>query len=108
MGTLFNRFQNGFYLIIVFLFDLAFALHEFALFKGVLHPNFQPFSFELNKKWIFKITFDLGFRVLWPRKLKIFEIIFPLNSLMTSFLENLKPHNRLLTSIELLIQFNIY
>jgi len=27
---------------------------------------------------------------------------------MTSFLENLKPHNRLLTSIELLRQFNIY
>jgi len=30
-----------------------------------------------------------------------FKIIFPLSSLMASFLENLKPHNRLLTSIEL-------
>jgi len=26
--------------------------------KGVLNPNFQPFSFELKKK-----DFDLGFRV---------------------------------------------
>jgi len=35
--------------------------------------------------------FDLGFRFLWPRKLKIFKIIFPFSSLKTSFLENLKP-----------------
>jgi len=34
------------------------------------------------------------------------KIIFPLSSLMTLFLENLKPHNQLLTSIELLRQFN--
>jgi len=55
------------------------------------------------------MNFDLGFTVLRPRKLKIFKILFPLNSLMTSFLENLKsqrPHNRLLTSIELSRQFN--
>jgi len=32
--------------------------------------------------------------------MKIFEIIFPLSSSMTSFLESLKPHNRLLTSTE--------
>jgi len=37
------------------------------------------------------MNFDLGFKDLWPRKLKIFKIIFPLSSLMTSFLENLKP-----------------
>jgi len=30
-----------------------------------------------------------------------YKIIFPRSSLMTSFLENLKPHNQLLTSIEL-------
>jgi len=35
------------------------------------------------------MNFDLGFRVLLPRKLKIIKIIFPLSSLMTSFLENL-------------------
>jgi len=43
------------------------------------------------------MNFDLGFKVMWPRKLKIFEIIFPFSSLMTS---SWKPHNRLLTSIK--------
>jgi len=76
--------------------------------KGILNPNFRPFSFELNKNRFFKMNFDLVFRVLWPQKLKIFKIIFPLSSLMTSFLENLKPHDWLLTSIELSRQFNTY
>jgi len=40
--------------------------------------------------------------------MKIFKIIFLLSSLMTSFLEYLKPHNRLLTSIELSRQFNTH
>jgi len=52
------------------------------------------------------MNFDLGFRVLRPRKVKIFKIIFPLEEKMTSFLENLKPYNWLLTSIELSKQFN--
>jgi len=26
---------------------------ENSTIKGVLNPNFRPFSFELNKKWIF-------------------------------------------------------
>jgi len=30
--------------------------------KGVLNPNFQTFRFELKKKKIFKINFDLGFK----------------------------------------------
>jgi len=30
------------------------------------------------------MNFDLGFRVQWPWKRKIFEILFPLSSLMTS------------------------
>jgi len=51
--------------------------------KGVLNPNFRPFSFELKKIGLFEINFDLGFRVLRPRTLKIFEIVFPLSSLMT-------------------------
>jgi len=38
------------------------------------------------------MNFDLGLRVLWLRKLKTFKIIFPLSSLMTSFLEDLKPN----------------
>jgi len=46
--------------------------------KGGLNPNFQPFSFELRKNRFFEMNFDLGFRVQWPQKLKIFEIIFPL------------------------------
>jgi len=33
-------------------------------FKGVLNPNFLPFSFELKKNRFFEINFDLGFRVL--------------------------------------------
>jgi len=36
------------------------------------------------------------------------DIYFFPYSLMTSFLENLKPHNRLLTSVELLRQFNTH
>jgi len=32
--------------------------------KGVLKPNFRPFSSELKKIRLFKINFDLGFRVL--------------------------------------------
>jgi len=34
----------------------------FLYFKGVLNPNFRSFSFELNKKYIFKMNFDLGFK----------------------------------------------
>jgi len=52
------------------------------------------------------MNFDLGFRVLRPRKLKIFKIIFSLSNLMMSFLKNLKPHNQLLASIELSRVFN--
>jgi len=33
-------------------------------FKGVLDPNFRPFSFELKKIKLFKISFELGFKVL--------------------------------------------
>jgi len=32
--------------------------------KGILNPNFRPFSFELKKKRFFKMNFDLGFKVL--------------------------------------------
>jgi len=39
------------------------------MFKGVLNFNFRPFSFELRKIRFFVINFDLGFRVLWTRKL---------------------------------------
>jgi len=39
--------------------------------KEVLNPIFLPFSLELNE-------FDLGFRVLWLRKLKILKKFFPL------------------------------
>jgi len=52
--------------------------------KEVLNPNFRPFSFKLKKNFFFEINFELGFRVLWPRTLKIFEIIFLLSSLVTS------------------------
>jgi len=55
--------------------------------KGVLNPNFRPFSIELKKIRFFKINFYLGFRGLWPQTLKIFEILFPRNSLMTSLEE---------------------
>jgi len=79
-----------------------------SIVKGVLNPNIRPFSFELNKNIYFKINFDLGFRVLRLRKLKIFKLLFPLSCLLTSFLENLKPHNQLITSIELLRQFNTH
>jgi len=41
-------------------------------------------------------------------KIEDIKIIFHLSSLMTSFLENLKPHNRLLTSIKVLRQFNTH
>jgi len=34
------------------------------IFKGVLNPNFRPFSFKLKKLRFFEINFDLGFRVL--------------------------------------------
>jgi len=57
--------------------------------KGVLNPNFPLFSFKLKKIKFFKINFDLGFRVLWPQTLKIFEILFPFSWLMTSSLEHL-------------------
>jgi len=36
----------------------------YLVFKGVLNPNFRPFSFELQKNRFFKINFYLGFRVL--------------------------------------------
>jgi len=36
--------------------------------KGVCNPNFQLFIFELNKNKFF-MNFDLGFRVMSPRKL---------------------------------------
>jgi len=55
--------------------------------KGILNPNFRPFSFELKKIRFFEINFALGFRVLLPRTLKLFEIIFPLSNLMTSSAE---------------------
>jgi len=60
---------------------------NYSKFKGVLNPNFRPFSFELKKIRFFKINFfkinfDLGFRVLWSRTLNIFKILFPLSSLM--------------------------
>jgi len=32
--------------------------------KGVLNPNFQPFSFKLKKIRFFELNFDLGFSVL--------------------------------------------
>jgi len=32
--------------------------------KGVLNPNFRPFSFELKKIRFFEVNFDLDFRVL--------------------------------------------
>jgi len=64
--------------------------------KGILNSNFRPFNFESKK-------LDFLNRVLWPQKLKIFEILFPLSSLMTSPWE---PHNRLLTSIKLSRQLN--
>jgi len=56
-------------------------LCDVMIIKGVLNPNFLPFSFELNKKnRFFEINFDLGFRVLWPWKLKSKDIwiFFPL------------------------------
>jgi len=43
------------------------------------------------------MNFDLGFRVVWLRKLNLFEIIFPLSSLMTSSWELSQPLNQLLT-----------
>jgi len=45
---------------------------EAVMILEVLNPNFRPFSFELKKIRFFKINFDFGFRVLWPRTLKIF------------------------------------
>jgi len=33
-------------------------------FKGVLNPNFRPFSYELKKIRLFEMNYDLGFRVL--------------------------------------------
>jgi len=74
--------------------------------KGVLNLIFDHLALNCTKNRFFQINFDLGFRVLWPRKLKIFKILFHLRRLMTSFLENLKSYNRLLTSIKLLRQFN--
>jgi len=56
----------------------SLKLIEILSVKGVLNPSFWPFSFELNKNRFFKMNFDLGFRVLRPRKLKIFKIFFPL------------------------------
>jgi len=50
-------------------------------FKGVLNPNFRPLCFVLKK-------FYPGFRVVRPLKRKIFEIIFPISSLMTSYPES--------------------
>jgi len=52
------------------------------------------------------MNFDLGFKVLWPRKLKMFEIIFPFYSLITSSWEPQKTHDRLQTAIKLSRQFN--
>jgi len=42
------------------------CLCGFSAFEGILNPNniFSTISFELNKKLIFKMNFDLGFRVL--------------------------------------------
>jgi len=78
------------------------------IIKGILNLNFRPFSFELKKKKIrfFEINFNLGFRVLLPRTLKIFKILFSLSSLLTTSREPKLPHNRLLTSIKLSRQFN--
>jgi len=45
------------------------------------------------------MNFDLSFKVLRPRTLKIFEIIFPLSNLMTSLREPQKSPNWLLASI---------
>jgi len=32
--------------------------------KGVLNPNYRPFSFKMKKFRFFTINFNLGFRVL--------------------------------------------
>jgi len=44
---------------------------------------------------IFKTNFDLGFKVLPPLKRKIFEIHFPLSSLMTSCLDTPRQQEQL-------------
>jgi len=89
-------------------FQTDFRQFSFAIcdiLKGALNLNFLSFNFELKKSRFFQINFDLSFRALWHWKLKIFEILFPLSSLMTSSWEPHQHHNRLLTSIKLWRQF---
>jgi len=44
--------------------SLLFLIKKNLAVKGVLNPNFRPFNFELKKKKIFKMNFDLSFKVL--------------------------------------------
>jgi len=63
-------------------------------FQNLLKSNLN-LSFTFSQKYfilkgILKPNFELGFRDLRPLRWKIFEIIFPLNCLMTSSWESPK------------------